>query len=262
MMDTVKTILLAIAASVGLTTQGGILVGPVVNPINGHFYYLLSQNTWSNAEAEAVSLGGHLATIRNAGEQDWVFSTFGTYGGALWIGLSDQDRVFTFTWTSGEPVQYTNWSGGQPDNGTGGIEYFTHMWPMGIKDPNAPPPGKWNDYANVSDLWGFPLYGVAEVASVPRARLALHALDATTPEATANPAPLNSNGPQLRVFAAVELNWPSETNTLYRVQWTPSLAQSQWVDLEPLVQGTGTNVSIFDSTREHPSGFYRVQVVQ
>jgi hypothetical protein len=62
-----KTILLILFASLGLSTHAGILAGPFVNPANGHSYYLLSQNTWSNAEAEAVSLGGHLATIRNAG---------------------------------------------------------------------------------------------------------------------------------------------------------------------------------------------------
>src|SRR5260221_13528108 len=98
-----KTILLFIIASLGLSVYGAILAGPLVNPVNGHSYYLLSQNTWSNAEAEAVSLGGHLATIRNADEQNWDFSTFSSYHGALWIGLTDRDKVFTFTWTSGEP---------------------------------------------------------------------------------------------------------------------------------------------------------------
>jgi len=120
-----KTILALVILVTALSTNAGILAGPVVNPANGHAYYLLSKNTCSNAEAEGVSMGGHLATIRNAGEQQWVFSTFGRYGGALWIGLTDRDRVLTFTWTSGEPVLYTNWSDGEPDHGTGGIEYYT-----------------------------------------------------------------------------------------------------------------------------------------
>lgn len=262
-MNDMKTILFAIAASLGLTAQGGIMAGPFVNPINGHSYYLLSQNTWSNAEAEAVSLGGHLATIRNAGEQEWVFSTFGTCGGALWIGLTDRDRVFAFTWTSGEPVRYTNWSDTEPDNGTGGIEYYTHMWPAGIKGTNPPPAGKWNDYANVDDLWGFPLYGVAEVSFPSRARLLLApSSDTANAQATANSAAAANAGPQLQAFTAIELSWPSETNKLYRIQWTPSLDQPHWLDVEPLVSGTGTNVSVFDSTREHPQGYYRVQIVR
>jgi len=63
-----KTISALLIAGFGLSAHASILTGPVVNPANGHVYYLLSQNTWSNAEAEAVALGGHLATIRNAAE--------------------------------------------------------------------------------------------------------------------------------------------------------------------------------------------------
>src|SRR5881628_2529702 len=111
-----KTFFAVFLVAFSASARAGILAGPVVNPANGHSYYLLSQNSWSNAEAEAVSLGGHLATIRNAAEQEWVFSTFNAYGGALWIGLTDRDEVFSFRWVSGEPFSYTNWGGGQPDN--------------------------------------------------------------------------------------------------------------------------------------------------
>ena len=80
-----KTISAIVIACFGLSARASILTGPVVNPANRHVYYLLSQNTWSNAEAEAVALRGHLATIRNAAEDRWVYSRFGAYGGALWI---------------------------------------------------------------------------------------------------------------------------------------------------------------------------------
>src|SRR5213594_3294557 len=111
-----KAILTLAIVTLSTSARAGILAGPVINPGNGHSYYLLSQNTLSNAEAEAVGLGGHLATIRNAEENDWVYSTFSGYGGALWIGLTDREKVFEFTWVSGEPVSYANWSGDQPDN--------------------------------------------------------------------------------------------------------------------------------------------------
>src|ERR1035441_2922373 len=110
-----KALLALVIVVTALSTNAGIIAGPVVNPANGHAYYLLSKNTWSNDEAEAVSMGGHLATIRNAGEQQWVFSSFGGYGGALWIGLTDRERGFKFTWTSDAAVLYTNWSDTQPD---------------------------------------------------------------------------------------------------------------------------------------------------
>src|SRR6266516_6318553 len=118
-MNTIFTLAIV---TFSMSARADILAGPVINPANGDAYYLLSQNTWSNAEAEAVSLGGHLATIRNAEEDRWVYSTFSGFGAALWIGLTDRENVFQFTWVSGEPVSYTNWSGGQPDNGTGAIE--------------------------------------------------------------------------------------------------------------------------------------------
>jgi len=48
-------------------------------PENGHTYHLLELATWSDSEAEAVALGGHLATINDQAEQDWIWNTFGNY---------------------------------------------------------------------------------------------------------------------------------------------------------------------------------------
>src|SRR5438093_420276 len=75
---------------------------PIVNPANGHTYVLLDSATWTVSETEAVSLGGHLATIRNRAEQDWVFQTFGSYVGQnrlLWIGLNDAASEGQFVWS-------------------------------------------------------------------------------------------------------------------------------------------------------------------
>src|SRR5438046_3130392 len=96
-----------------LSAKAAIIAGPVTNPSNGHTYYLLSSSTWTTAEAEAINLGGHLATIRNAAEDRWIYATFGTYNGALWIGLADRRKTRQYTWASGEPMTYANWSGGQ-----------------------------------------------------------------------------------------------------------------------------------------------------
>lgn len=254
-----KIILSLAMVALGLSAQAGILAGPIVNPRNGHSYYLLSQSTWSNAETEAVSLGGHLATIRNEDENRWVFSKFGSYGGALWIGLNDRQKAFEFTWTSGEPVSYTNWGGGQPDN-CNGVEFYTHMLPRGHYAA-----GQWNDYGNIETVLAaqFPLYGVVEILPATSVRLQLPA-PSTTPQSVAltNPNTAANNSPQLHAFTAIELSWASETNKVYRIQWTPSLDPPEWTTLEPIVSGTGTNVSVFDSTRQHPRGFYRVQIVQ
>ena len=42
-----------------------VLSSPIVNPANGHIYYLLSQDDWTNSEAFSQTLGGHLATIND-----------------------------------------------------------------------------------------------------------------------------------------------------------------------------------------------------
>jgi len=58
-----------------------VISGPIVNPGNGHTYYLLSPDTWTASQAAAVSLGGNLVTINDAAEQTWVFGTFAGFGG-------------------------------------------------------------------------------------------------------------------------------------------------------------------------------------
>src|SRR5262245_36123374 len=65
---------------------------PIVNPANGHTYIFITTGRWTDAEAQAVALGGHLATIRSKEEEDWIYNIFGYYGHPgrnLWIGLND-----------------------------------------------------------------------------------------------------------------------------------------------------------------------------
>src|SRR3989442_990094 len=96
---------------------------PIMNPQNGHIYIFVTTGRWTDAEAMAVALGGHLATIRSKDEEDWIHDIFTFYGGCgyrnLWIGLNDAETPGQFVWASGEPVTYTNWGAGQPANGGG-----------------------------------------------------------------------------------------------------------------------------------------------
>lgn len=133
----------------------------IINPNNHHSYLLLAAATWKVSEAEAVRLGGHLATIRNQAEEDWVLNTFGSYGGQqhlLWIGLSDTTKKFHFSWSNGESASYTRWAPGEPNNvGTG--EDF-----VAIYYPNHTQGNKWNDWNDrVADPIGLPMNGVVEI---------------------------------------------------------------------------------------------------
>jgi hypothetical protein len=146
-----------LVTSVGLlVTPAGanVIAGPITNPSNGHAYYLLSPQSWSSAQSEAVSLGGNLVTIRNAQENQWLLNTFhplstpNAYGLTdYWIGLYDPYRndgsshASNFSWISGETSTYRNWAAGEPNNGNGG-EYGGLM--IGTSGYGLPV-GSWND---------------------------------------------------------------------------------------------------------------------
>ncbi len=117
--------------------------GPFVytNPTNGHLYILSQPDTWLGAQEQAKTLGGNLVTINNAPENNWLVNTFGKR--PFWIGLTDSSiygaTEGNFKWVSGEPVTYTNWDAGNPDNVkfTPEGEDFVHM--------NQGIGGTWND---------------------------------------------------------------------------------------------------------------------
>jgi hypothetical protein len=105
------------------------------NPATGHDYlYVGDGMTWADAEEYAVSLGGHLVTINDAAENDWLIATFGTQ---YWMGMNDIAVEGTWVWASGEPVTYTNWHVGEP-NDIGGEDGGVVSGPFF---------GQWNDEA-------------------------------------------------------------------------------------------------------------------
>lgn len=47
-----------------------------------------------------------------------------------WIGLRDLPQPDTFEWDTEEPLSYTNWVPGEPNN-PGGTEHCAHIWNTG-----------------------------------------------------------------------------------------------------------------------------------
>ncbi|RYZ90652.1 MAG: C-type lectin domain-containing protein, partial [Proteobacteria bacterium] len=90
----------------------------IQNPANGHFYRLLPAADWKTSEHWARSLGGHLASISDKNEQDWVFNTFTKDDPQrlLWIGLHRSTPTGHFAWSDGSPLEYANWFPGEPNN--------------------------------------------------------------------------------------------------------------------------------------------------
>ncbi len=94
---------------------------------NGHIYYLLDGKPWLNQEAEALTLNGHLVTINDAAENQWVWDRFGTPQTGLFFGLNDYVDEGTWVWVSGEPVGFTNWRAGEPNSNFVGNEDFGEL---------------------------------------------------------------------------------------------------------------------------------------
>ena len=118
----VRLLLGALAAlPLALPAQGYAWVR---SPVNGHEYALTAPMNWHLAEATAVAEDAHLATIRNASEQAWIESQFGTSQN-MWIGLNDEAQAGTYVWTSGETSTYRNWCPGEPNSRAG--ENYIHM---------------------------------------------------------------------------------------------------------------------------------------
>jgi hypothetical protein len=141
---------------------------------NGHYYGLTSTaETWLAAEAEAVALGGHLASITSQAEQNFIVNTF--LSGANnrnieWLGLNDEAALFTFVWSSGEPVTYTNWQGGEPNNFKGVERYVAINWHYGHFIGGGVL-GSWSDMPlnglNSNATQSEPVRGIMEFASPP-----------------------------------------------------------------------------------------------
>lgn len=147
---------------------------------NGQDYEIvLSNMSWVNAAAFAVSRGGFLAEINGADEQDAVFgalteasisieNTVAPDGGGasyVWIGGNDlategewlwdgnNDNIGTQFWmglSDGTAVGslYNNW-GNEPDDfgsGQDGLGIALTDWPLGVA-------GQWNDIDHTNELY-------------------------------------------------------------------------------------------------------------
>ncbi len=112
----------------GSDTNLVIAAGPFLYRATGHYYYLLGSTNWTTSELWATQLGGHLATIETANEENWIYDTFANYGATnrnLWIGLTNNPYNPTnYGWISGlTNVVYTNWTASGPTNCSGNDIY-------------------------------------------------------------------------------------------------------------------------------------------
>ena len=151
--STLKLIVCSSAIFLTATSSAALIQWPISAGGNGNFYGITPTTMkWTEAEAFAVSLGGHLASIGDLNENQFLFNTFFSGPnnvGIAWIGFNDVASEGTFVWSSGDPVTFTRWAPGEPNNGAGN-DYVNML--SGSVLPGSP--GAWNDSEDFEQFVG------------------------------------------------------------------------------------------------------------
>ena len=135
-------------------------------------YVIVEGPTWEEAEANAVALGGHLVTINDADENEWIqsFSFRGSEEevATYWLGLTDQEEEGTWHWISGDEVNFPNWAVGEPNaaDQTAGPEDYAIIFSNSTSSP------QWFDVSNSNAYFrgpshGYKSLGLAEIPLAP-----------------------------------------------------------------------------------------------
>ena len=106
---------------------------------HGHSYYIYSDvSTWEEALAYCRSLGGYLAVINNAGENDALFNYMKSCGyESAYFGYTDAGSEGRWRWVPEDSSSYVNWSKTEPNNDLSCENYA--MFYYNFVD------GSWND---------------------------------------------------------------------------------------------------------------------
>ena len=110
-------------------------------------YVIVEGDTWEAAQANAVSLGGNLATINDKEENDFLIrELYGSNkvsdklekkfrisgeplrGTSIWLGHADQNLEGKYTSVSGEKNIYSNWVRDEEADGVRKKEKYTQMY--------------------------------------------------------------------------------------------------------------------------------------
>jgi len=132
------------------------------------YRWIKERKTQQAAQAYAESLGGHLAVINSAAEDEFVYSLVSEAalddlgvandGGGVayvWLGGNDAESEGNWNWVNGEAFQYTNWGRAEPDNylNQDGLALGLENWPKGSSGSAAfGLAGQWNDISRSNQL--------------------------------------------------------------------------------------------------------------
>ena len=135
---------------VSLTLVAAAFAAPV--RFGNHSYDLIldGEVSWVDAEADAASIGGRLATITSAAEQAFIESVLidrAAPTGAYWFGVEEiDDDSNVFVPLNDETSSYNNFGVGEPNNGTTVAESVGSIfWTADPAGPGFLRRGQWND---------------------------------------------------------------------------------------------------------------------
>ena len=132
--------------------------------------------TWEEAENNAIKLGGHLVTINDAKENEWISNNFG-HGGEnndvgfwkYWIGLSRPSPEDSLAWASGEPLSYEIFHQGA--NKYSDDYAFINLFKTQVDylDNNGVwvPHGNFTNYGKYDNMGRLEMVGIAEIPLNP-----------------------------------------------------------------------------------------------
>ena len=124
---------------------GDVIPGFSIGSFENNFYYIYGTSTNGNDATEIVDLydGFYLATINSVEEQNFLNIGISGTNNSYWIGLSQNcsnlecEPNENWVWITGEPLSYTNWSSGEPNDNDGDDDL---VWIY--------PDGTWNDVSS------------------------------------------------------------------------------------------------------------------
>ena len=196
------------------SARAGFVVFPTDRGGNGNSYEVVvdSTSSWTQANAAAQAAGGHLATLTSAPEDRFVsglLTTDAVPTGSYWMGLrrtgGPGDGTFQ-QWTTGEPLVFTNWTPGIPDNYQGVENSGAILWTPDATGATFSRRGQWNDLPDS----GYPNATIAgtpgQIADIFRGG---YVIEREAVQSSAAPLPgaalLSVPGAALAAFSALRL---------------------------------------------------------
>jgi len=208
---------------------------------NGHDYaFVQTPQTWSAARGKCINyLGGHLATIGDSGENEFIRAMANQVSGVpWWIGRNDMANETFWRWENNEALRYDNWAPGEPNN-------FNNE-DCATLDPFN---GQWNDRNCTNTLLGF-VCERDQGAALPNTTMTYNA--SNTNSDTQNYVVFSFDAIASTVVTLGTCGLPGATNTGDTFLRVFNAANSvEIVSNDDACGGAGSNISFIPSVSGH-----------